>query len=126
MPTSTDIRDFDAQTLESNSKESNIVSDSAFDLIVGDVSFISIDKIINKLDMLLKSEGALLFLLKPQFEVGKGNTDKGIVKDEALIEGVIQKYQSILKVMNYKELHIFPSGITGTDGNKELFIYAVK
>jgi len=113
MYESKDIRDFELEE-----------SESKFDIIVGDVSFISLDKIIDKLNSFLDSSGTLLFLLKPQFEVGKGNTDKGIVKDDKLIGDVIDKYKKLLADYGYRRVEIFDSSIRGGDGNRELFIYA--
>ncbi len=110
---STDIRDYNLSSGE-----------EPFDLIVGDLSFISLDKVLDKIASLLSDSGAILILLKPQFEVGKGNTDKGIVKDAKLIEEVAEKYKGILSSSNYKQVEIFDSSIKGGDGNRELFIYA--
>jgi 23S rRNA (cytidine1920-2'-O)/16S rRNA (cytidine1409-2'-O)-methyltransferase len=56
--------------------------------------------------------------------VGKGNTDKGIVKDDRLIDDVIDKYKKLLANYGYRRVEIFDSSIRGGDGNRELFIYA--
>ncbi len=63
-----------------------------FDLIVMDVSFISVTKILPALKNLLAENGKIIVLIKPQFEVGKGEVGKGgIVKDEAKHAEVIEK-----------------------------------
>ena len=51
--------------------------DTLFDLIVIDVSFISVTKIVRVLPPLLKDDGRVIILIKPQFEVGKGEVGKG-------------------------------------------------
>jgi len=111
----TDIRDF-KPTQE----------DLLFDIIVADVSFIPLDKIFDTIISLGKESTKYFLLIKPQFEVGVGNTKKGIVKDEALVDSVLTKYQNLFKNNNFLTIEIFPSALKGGDGNQEYFIYAQK
>ena len=96
-----------------------------FDLIVADVSFISLTKVLPQWPALLREGGHVLSLVKPQFEVGAANLARGgIVRDESLyavVEKTIRKscFDAGLIVLDY-----FDSSITGGDGNREFFIYA--
>lgn len=104
----------------------NFESTEAFDLIVGDVSFISLDKIISSIIRLSDAGTEVLCLIKPQFEVGKGNTKKGIVKDESLHETVLSSIEELFIKNGFGIREIFPSPIVGGDGNREFFIYALR
>lgn len=91
-----------------------------FDLIVMDVSFISVTKILSALKDLLIENGKILVLIKPQFEVGKGEVGKGgIVKDEAKHAEVIEKINDFTKEIGLLNLGLIDSPILGADGNKE-------
>jgi 23S rRNA (cytidine1920-2'-O)/16S rRNA (cytidine1409-2'-O)-methyltransferase len=94
------------------------------DLIVIDVSFISLTYIIPLLKNFLREGGDVIALVKPQFEVGKGNlTTKGLVKNEALYGEVFQKIEKSLEENNFKSLKRIESPIEGGDGNKEFLIH---
>lgn len=98
-----------------------------FDLVVMDVSFISISLIIPELSHFIKTEGCLLSLVKPQFEVGVDGLSKGgIVKDASLYAEVETKIKSLCSQSGFKVLDYFPSPIQGKDGNNEFFIFAQK
>ena len=91
-----------------------------FDLIVMDVSFISVTKILPALKDLLEDEGKIIVLIKPQFEVGKGEVGKGgIVKDEGKHLEVIEKINSFALEIGLKNKGLTDSPILGADGNKE-------
>ena len=94
--------------------------DLKFDLIVIDVSFISIKKIIGALIPLMKSGGRVIALIKPQFEVGKGEVGKGgIVKDPNKHERVVSEIAQFAKGLGLKENRVVESPILGAQGNKE-------
>jgi 23S rRNA (cytidine1920-2'-O)/16S rRNA (cytidine1409-2'-O)-methyltransferase len=91
-----------------------------FDLIVMDVSFISVTKILPALKSLLVENGKIIVLIKPQFEVGKGEVGKGgIVKEEAKHAEVIEKVNSFAAEIGLKNTNLIDSPILGADGNKE-------
>lgn len=91
-----------------------------FDLIVMDVSFISVTKILPALKDLLKDEGKIIVLIKPQFEVGKGEVGKGgIVRDEAKHSEVIEKINVFAFEIGLRNQGFTDSPILGADGNKE-------
>ncbi|MDO4794476.1 MAG: TlyA family RNA methyltransferase [Brachymonas sp.] len=99
----------------------------AFDLIVGDLSFISLTLVLPALAPLLAANGQLLMLVKPQFElqpeqIGKG----GIVRDEALYAQVEQRLRTACASAGLQVLQWLPSPIAGGDGNREFFIHAAR
>jgi 23S rRNA (cytidine1920-2'-O)/16S rRNA (cytidine1409-2'-O)-methyltransferase len=99
--------------------------DTGFDLIVADVSFISLTKVLPQWHAMLNKTGRVLSLVKPQFEVGADNLSRGgIVRDEALFSIVEKTIHDSCKVNGLRVLDYFASSITGTDGNREFFVYA--
>lgn len=96
-----------------------------FDLIVGDLSFISQTLVWPAIVPLLKRDGALLMLVKPQFElqpehIGKG----GLVKDAASHALVQQRMAQACEGHGLRRRDYFESAITGGDGNREFFVWA--
>lgn len=103
------------------------VSSRKYDLIVMDVSFISVTLIIPELAILLKDSGHLLSLIKPQFEVGAEGLGKGgIVKDTSLYAEVERKVTTCCQNHGFSVLSFFESPIVGKEGNREFFIFARK
>ena len=95
-----------------------------FDLAVMDVSFISVTKIIPTVIDLLTGEQRLVVLIKPQFEVGKGEVGKGgIVRDEQKHREVVDKIIQFGMSIGLTCRGIIPSPITGAEGNKEFLAY---
>jgi 23S rRNA (cytidine1920-2'-O)/16S rRNA (cytidine1409-2'-O)-methyltransferase len=91
-----------------------------FDLIVMDVSFISATKILPALKDLLTENGKIIVLIKPQFEVGKGEVGKGgIVKDEARHREVVDRINAFAGEIGLINSGLIDSPILGADGNKE-------
>ena len=91
-----------------------------FDLIVMDVSFISVTKILPALKDLLSENGKLVLLIKPQFEVGKGEVGKGgIVKDPEKHAEVIKRVNDFAESLGLINKGLIDSPILGADGNKE-------
>ena len=98
-----------------------------FELIVGDLSFISLTLILPQLPPLLADGGDLLLLAKPQFEVGPGNIGKGgIVRDPALYHEVEAKLRQCATTLGLTVHGWLDSPITGGDGNREFFIWLKK
>ncbi|HEY8892469.1 MAG TPA: TlyA family RNA methyltransferase [Clostridium sp.] len=92
-----------------------------------DVSFISLEKVIPNLLNLLKNDGSVVALLKPQFEVGIGIVNKkGVVKKPSDHVGVIVKFLNLLKCLNVKVINVNYSSIKGPNGNIEYLIYFTK
>lgn len=99
-----------------------------FDLITIDVSFISITKILGNLVPLLKSSGKIITLIKPQFEVGKGEVEKGgLVRDEQKHNAVIADCHAYAESLGLRVRDTTDSPIRGAAGNKEfLSIFELK
>ena len=96
-----------------------------FDLIVADVSFISLTLILPQLPPLLTRLGELLLLVKPQFEVGPEHVGKGgIVADASLYPVVRDKLAACCAAHHLTVAGWFDSPITGSDGNREFFLHA--
>ncbi len=97
------------------------------DLIVIDVSFISLTKVLHYLPPFLKDQGEIVALIKPQFEVGKKNVSKGgIVKDENLYKEVISTLKHFATNSGLSWLNSIDSPILGGDGNKEFLCHLRK
>ncbi len=94
--------------------------ESKFDLIVMDVSFISVTKILPALVTLIDENGRIVVLIKPQFEVGKGEVGKGgIVRDPELHEKVVRDVNEFAGSIGLKCVGTIDSPILGADGNRE-------
>ena len=95
-----------------------------FDIIVADVSFISLTLVLPQLPPLLAAGGNLLALVKPQFEVGPDNIGKGgIVRDAGLYPQVEAKLRAAAAAAGLAVRDYFDSPIAGSDGNREFFIW---
>lgn len=98
-----------------------------FDLIVGDLSFISLTLVLPAVVQFLSDDGQLLMLVKPQFELQPGQVGKGgIVRDEAMYAVVEKRLHDACAALDLKVLRWFESPIAGGDGNREFFIHAVR
>lgn len=97
------------------------------DIATIDVSFISLAKVVPKVLEFLKPGGAIIALIKPQFEVGKGEVDKGgIVKDEAKRMKAVERVKGELEALGLEAVGVIPSPILGQKGNVEFLIYLIK
>lgn len=91
-------------------------------LVTVDVSFISLVKVVPPLLAHLVPDGHLLTLVKPQFEVGRGQVGKGgIVRDERLRRQVIERRAAEIAELGLSHLGTFDSPVTGAGGNREAF-----
>ena len=108
----TDIRRFDGK--------------KQYDIVVADLSFISLEDVLDVILSYGKSGGYYFLLLKPQFEVGPGNSKKGIVKNVALVNQVSKRYVELLEEKGLEEVRVFPSHVQGGDGNQEYFLVGIK
>lgn len=97
------------------------------DLITIDSSFISLVKIIPKALEFIGEYGVLIALIKPQFEVGKGEVGKGgVVRDEAKHKAVVEKIRGFCSDSGLSVIGVVESPIFGPKGNREFLIYAIK
>jgi 23S rRNA (cytidine1920-2'-O)/16S rRNA (cytidine1409-2'-O)-methyltransferase len=94
--------------------------DKSFDLIVIDVSFISVAKIIPALMSLLNETGKVIVLIKPQFEAAKFEVGTGgIITDLALHERIVREINSFAEECGLRVGGVIESPILGAKGNKE-------
>jgi len=94
------------------------------DLITCDVSFISVTLILPAAVPLLQPGGQMVILIKPQFEVGKGQVGKGgIVREPELHQAACQRVTQAVREFGF-ETEIMDSPILGAEGNKEFLLYA--
>ena len=102
---------------------------SSVDLVVIDCSFISLQKVLPAAVALLKSSGKIVALLKPQFEAGKAEVDKGegVIKDPKIHQRVLEELQGF--VTNLSALTwrgVAESPLLGPAGNKEFLVLLEK
>ena len=99
----------------------------ALDLAVCDVSFISATMIAPVMAAAVRADtGRLIILVKPQFEVGRGQVGKGgIVRDPALHAESCEKVRACVAALGF-ETDIMESPITGAEGNKEFLLYGYR
>jgi 23S rRNA (cytidine1920-2'-O)/16S rRNA (cytidine1409-2'-O)-methyltransferase len=94
------------------------------DLAVCDVSFISLALVLPPIAALLRPEGEMVILVKPQFEVGRGRVGKGgIVRDPALHAEVCARIDEMVRQLGYAT-SMMESPVLGAEGNKEFLLYA--
>jgi 23S rRNA (cytidine1920-2'-O)/16S rRNA (cytidine1409-2'-O)-methyltransferase len=97
------------------------------DIVVIDVSFISLEKVIPSILPFLSKNGEIVALIKPQFEVGREQVSKGgIVRDEAARTAAVNRIVAFVREQGFEVKDVIPSPITGQDGNVEYLIYAVR
>ncbi|WP_419779689.1 TlyA family RNA methyltransferase [Maridesulfovibrio sp.] len=97
------------------------------DLVVCDVSFISLTKILPALVRFLKDSGEIVCLIKPQFEVGPGQTDKGVVRDKDLRQQAVDMIVDFASAELGLQLKgLVPSSIKGPKGNQEYLAYFIR
>jgi len=93
------------------------------DICVIDVSFISLTLILPKAFELLTPDGVIVALIKPQFELAREDVGRGgIVREPELHAKAQEKVVRFSKTLEAQVAGLFPSTITGTDGNQEFFI----
>lgn len=102
----------------------DMLNNKKMDIIVSDASFISIRLLLKPLEKLLKDDGIMIVLLKPQFEVSKDKVGKGVVTDHKLHSTIIDKLINFIdKETKMKLLDITYSPIRGPEGNIEFLLY---
>lgn len=101
--------------------------ENGFDLVVGDLSFISLTLVLPAVAPLLAPHGQLLMLVKPQFELQPGQIGKGgVVRDASLYPLVEQRIRTCCEALGLTVRGWFDSSIAGGDGNREFFVWAAK
>ena len=98
------------------------------DLVVGDLSFISLNKVIPALVGVAAPGSGLVLLVKPQFEAGRAEVSKGrgVITDPAIHERVREDVHNYLVAAGTVVRGWTDSPLTGADGNREFLVYAVR
>jgi 23S rRNA (cytidine1920-2'-O)/16S rRNA (cytidine1409-2'-O)-methyltransferase len=92
------------------------------DMAVIDVSFISLTKVLPAVKGFLKPGGRIVALVKPQFELGPGQTVKGVVRDEGLRLLAVQMVESAARELGLTPCGVVPAGVKGPKGNQEYLL----
>ena len=131
-----DDEDFDDEALDDDSDGSEAEDEGGasldgfnplFDFLTGDLSFISLTLVLPAVVRLLKPDGHLLMLVKPQFELQPGQIGKGgIVRDPVHFEFVEKRLRDTCAAVGVDVLGWMASTIEGGDGNREFFIHGKK
>ena len=99
---------------------------SDFDLVVMDLSFISLTSVLAAVWRCLRAGGTLVALVKPQFEAGKAEVDKGrgVIRDAAVQDATLAKVRdfALARLPGATLLGTMDSPITGADGNREFLL----
>src|SRR5690606_31209948 len=108
----TNIRDLDLDLV-----------DGPVDLVVGDLSFISLRLVLDSLISVLAPDGELALMVKPQFEVGKDRVGKGgVVRDLALRTEAVTAVATAAAQRGYGAVAVTTSPLPGPSGNVEFFL----
>lgn len=96
-------------------------------IAVIDASFISLEKVIPPVLPFLARDSEIIALIKPQFEVGKGQVGKGgIVRGETARKAVVERIVEFVREQGLEVKGVMQSPITGQDGNVEFLIFAAR
>jgi 23S rRNA (cytidine1920-2'-O)/16S rRNA (cytidine1409-2'-O)-methyltransferase len=109
----TDIRDFEGKRLPMRP-----------DVVVIDVSFISLKAVLPVALTLAAAPMHLLALIKPQFEAARKHSKRGIIRNAAVHQEICDDIARFAASLGCSDIKVFPSSITGGDGNIEFFIGA--
>jgi len=111
-----------------NLKNVNSLSfNEKFEIIVCDLSFISILKVLDTINNYLVNGGQIITLVKPQFELTKKDLGKdGVVKDAEKQKNALDKVIENFEKKGFKKIKTAVSPIKGASGNKEFLLYGIK
>jgi len=109
----TDIRDFEGKRLPQRP-----------DIVVIDVSFISLKAVLPVALSLAAAPMHLLALIKPQFEAERKHSKRGIIRNAAVHQAICDDISAFAASLGCTDIQLFPSPITGGDGNIEFFLGA--
>lgn len=116
----------DARVQSVQNQDIRTFSHDPFDVVVCDVSFISVHNILSAIDALSSKDIVILF--KPQFEVGKTikRTKQGVVTDMQAIEVALRRFEDAGMLLGWKKIARTASKLKGKEGNVEYFVYFSK
>jgi 23S rRNA (cytidine1920-2'-O)/16S rRNA (cytidine1409-2'-O)-methyltransferase len=88
-----------------------------------DVSFISLALVLGPVASTLAPRGRIVALVKPQFEAGRGRTDRGVVRDPAIHREVLERSVERAQAAGLGSRDVIASPLTGPQGNREFLVY---
>jgi 23S rRNA (cytidine1920-2'-O)/16S rRNA (cytidine1409-2'-O)-methyltransferase len=88
-----------------------------------DVSFISLGLVLGPIAATLAPRGQIVALVKPQFEAGRGRTDRGVVRDPAIHREVLEKTVARAAELGLGTRAVMASPLTGPEGNREFLVH---
>ena len=95
-------------------------------LVVVDVSFISLKLVLPPALALARPPAQLITLIKPQFEAGRAHLKKGVVRDPQVHQAVCDDISTFVAGLGWKVLGVIPSPVTGGNGNREFLLGATR
>jgi 23S rRNA (cytidine1920-2'-O)/16S rRNA (cytidine1409-2'-O)-methyltransferase len=96
------------------------------DLVLADVSFISLKLVLPPTLALARPPAQLIALIKPQFEAGRAHLKKGVVRDPQVHQAVCDDISAFVAALGWTVLGVIPSPLTGGDGNREFLLGAAR
>ena len=96
------------------------------DLVVADVSFISLKLVLPPALALARPPAQLIALIKPQFEAGRAHLKKGLVRSPQVHQAVCDDISAFVVGLGWKVLGVIPSPVPGGDGNREFLLGAAR
>jgi 23S rRNA (cytidine1920-2'-O)/16S rRNA (cytidine1409-2'-O)-methyltransferase len=100
----------------------NFQTNETIDLVVADVSFISLREILPSIARLSNKNTEIVVMLKPQFEAGSHDVNKGVVKNSALRRKILKDFEDWTK-KSFKIINKADSEVAGAKGNLERFYF---
>jgi 23S rRNA (cytidine1920-2'-O)/16S rRNA (cytidine1409-2'-O)-methyltransferase len=117
----TDIRDVRYELLVSNHELGKTYISEIPDIVVADVSFISLRNVLPSIKNLTSNSSVLIIMCKPQFEAGKHQINKGIVKNSAIRRQILRDFEVWLVTNGFIVIDKADSHVAGSKGNVERF-----
>jgi 23S rRNA (cytidine1920-2'-O)/16S rRNA (cytidine1409-2'-O)-methyltransferase len=120
------VRDLRVTVLDStNARSMTIAMVGDFDVIVADLSFISLRQVATALCEVLRPHGDMILLVKPQFEAEKSEVDKGagVIRDSEIHQRTIAQVVQAFNSQGMKQSGLIESPLRGADGNTEFLLH---
>ena len=93
------------------------------DLVTIDVSFISLTQVLPRVPPVLRPGADIVALVKPQFEAGRDEVRKGVVRDPAVHARAVERVTQAAELVGLRACGVTPSPITGAEGNREFLLH---
>ena len=120
------VRDPRVKVLDkTNARSMTIALVGDFDVIVADLSFISLRQVATALCEVLRPHGDMILLVKPQFEAEKSEVDKGagVIRDVEIHQRTILQVTQAFESLGLKQSGLIESPLRGADGNTEFLLH---